>query len=127
MSPCPVCDFEAKSPGGLASHARHRHPGVDLDEARRLQGAGPQVRAVLEQLPTDAPTGLSVAALRLADAIDQSQSARDLTGLVRELRATLADIAVAADSDDRQEDDGVDELTARRRRRLADADVVDGT
>jgi hypothetical protein len=73
--------------------------------------------------------GLRVAAYRLGATIDESMSARDLPGLVAELRQTLAALGVTGEDEERV--DAVDQLAARRVARFANAKdpispVVDG-
>jgi len=118
--PAPGCGMVAKTRGGLSSHLRHRHDGQTFE----TQAAESQVVATRRQIPPDAPSALVAAAMHLALAIDLTDSPRDLAQLVRELRATLADIAAATASDDVEEADSVDDLAARRRRRQADPDMV---
>lgn len=113
MFACEVCPFEAKSKGGLAGHVRAKHPGE-----KRMVSAGSVLEAVSAQLPEDGPPGLLAAALRLAAAMDVTDSTRDLSSLSRELRAVLAEIG---DGEDESEADGVDDLAARRDARRANA------
>ena len=112
MFACDVCVFEAKSKGGLAGHVRAKHPAE-----KRMVVAGSVLEAVSVQLPEDGPPGLRAAALRLAAAMDVTESTRDLSSLSRELRAVLAEIG----DGDVSEADGVDDLAARRDARRADA------
>jgi hypothetical protein len=71
------------------------------------------VRAELAALGLDpADSGLAATAIALALAMDDAESARDTASLGRELRAVLADIHRA--TPERQEEDGLDELNARR-------------
>lgn len=106
------CGFEAKSPAGLAAHRRACREKPDASSGLVLE-------AVRSQLPDGVTPGLRASALRLAAAMDESESVRDLPALARELRATLQQIAESGQ--DESEADGVDDLAARREARRAAA------
>lgn len=111
MVACEVCAFKAKNNAGLAAHRRARHPEPDR---------GPVEAAVARDLRQVADLGgLRASTLKLAAKIDETTSSRDLPGLVAELRAAYTQLGISVSG--KGEADAVDELTARRSRRIADA------
>lgn len=111
MVGCGQCGFKAKNNAGLAAHVRARHPEPDR---------GPVETAVLRDLADVADLGgLQQSTLKLAAKIDETTSARDLPGLVAELRAAYSQLGKSVSG--KGGADAVDELTSRRARRIAAA------
>jgi hypothetical protein len=76
---------------------------------------GPVEQAVWDDLPIEARTSaLGVAALVIAKTMDSDASSRDLPALSRELRAVLTELKKIYTV---KQEDGVDELLARREAR----------
>lgn len=111
MVACDICGFEAKNNAGLGGHRRAKHPEPDR---------GPVQSAVARDLRQVADLGgLRASTLKVAERIDETTSSRDLPGLVAELRAAYSQLGMSVSG--KGEADGVDELTARRARRIAGA------
>lgn len=112
MHVCSVCGFEAKNNAGLGGHRRAKHPFADLGLVEAAVSRDLQVVADLG--------GLRASTLKVAAKIDETTSARDLPGLVAELRAAYSQLGLSVSG--KGGADAVDELTSRRARRIAGAE-----